>query len=102
MTAVWVTIAGLVVITAAIKAAGPVLVGGRELPVGAYAVIGLLAPALLTALILTDIFARGHDLTVDARAAGLGCAAVALALRAPLLVTVLAAALGAAGVRAIS
>jgi branched-subunit amino acid transport protein len=102
MTAVWVTIAGLVVVTAVIKAAGPVLVGGRELPRSAYAVIGLLAPALLTALILTDTFARDQDLTVDARAAGLGCAAVAVALRAPLLVTVLVAAVGAAGVRAIT
>jgi hypothetical protein len=102
VTAVWVTIAGLVVTTAAIKAAGPVLVGGRELPAGANAVIGLLAPALLTALILTDTFARDQDLTVDARAAGLGCAAIAVALRAPLLVTVLVAAVGAAGVRAIT
>jgi uncharacterized membrane protein len=102
VTAVWVTIAGLVVVTVAIKAAGPVLVGGRELHPGAYAVIGLLAPALLTALILTDTFASGQDLTVDARAAGLGCAAVAVALRAPLVVTVLVAAAGAAGVRALT
>jgi uncharacterized membrane protein len=91
-----------VVVTVAIKAAGPVLVGGRELHPGANAVIGLLAPALLTALILTDTFARDQDLTVDARAAGLGCAAVAVALRAPLVVTVLVAAVGAAGVRALT
>jgi branched chain amino acid efflux pump len=102
MTAVWVTIAGLVVTTAAIKSAGPVLVGGRELHPRASAVIGLLAPALLTALILTDTFANGQDLTVDARAAGLGCAGVALVLRAPMLVTVLVAAVGAAAVRAIT
>jgi branched-subunit amino acid transport protein len=102
VTAVWVTIAGLVVVTAAIKAAGPVLVGGRVLPRGAYAVIGLLAPALLTALILTETFAKGQDLVVDARAAGLGAAAIALALRAPMLVVVLVAAVAAAAVRAIT
>jgi branched-subunit amino acid transport protein len=102
VTEVWITIAGLVVITAAIKAAGPVLVGGRELPRPAYAVIGLLAPALLTALILTDTFADGQDLTVDARAAGLACAALALVLRAPMLVVVLVAAVGAAVTRAIT
>jgi hypothetical protein len=102
VTAVWVTIGGLVVTTAVIKAAGPVTVGGRELPRSAYAVIGLLAPALLSALILTDTFAREQELTVDARAAGLACAAVAVLLRAPLLVTVLVAAAGAAGVRAIT
>lgn len=102
MTEAWITIAGLCVATAAIKAAGPLIVGGRELPPSADAVISLLAPALLTALILTDTFAREQDLTVDARAAGLCCAGVAVALRAPLLVTVLVAAAGAAAVRAIS
>jgi branched-subunit amino acid transport protein len=102
MTEVWITIAGLTAATVAIKAAGPLIVGGRELPAGAYAVISLLAPALLTALIVTDTFARGQDLTIDARAAGLLCAGVAVAMRAPLLVTVLVAAAGAAAVRAIS
>jgi branched-subunit amino acid transport protein len=102
MTDVWLTIGGLFAATVAIKAAGPLIVGGRELPAGAYAVIGLLAPALLSALILTDTFARGQDLTVDARAAGLLCAGVAAALRAPLLVIVLVAAVAAAAVRAIT
>jgi hypothetical protein len=102
MTEVWITIAGLAVTTLAIKAVGPLAVGGRELPDAAYAVIGLLAAALLAALVLTDTFARGQELIVDARAAGLGCAAVAVALRAPLLVTVLVAAVGAAAVRAVT
>jgi hypothetical protein len=102
MTDAWLTIGGLFVATVAIKAAGPLIVGGRELPQSAYAVIALLAPALLTALILTDTFARGQELTVDARAAGLLCAGVAVALRAPLLVIVLVAAVGAAAVRALT
>jgi hypothetical protein len=102
MSDVWITIGGLVVITAAIKAAGPALVGGKELPPPAYGVIGLLAPALLTALILTETFATGQDLVVDERAAGLACAAIALVLRAPMLVVVLVAAVGAAAVRAVS
>ena len=102
MTDVWLTIAGLTVATAAIKASGPLMVGGRRLPAWSDSVISLLAPALLTALILTDTFAREQDLTVDARAAGLACAGVAVALRAPLLVTVLVAAAGAAAVRAIT
>jgi branched-subunit amino acid transport protein len=102
MTEVWVTIGGLALASAAIKAAGPVALGGRELPRSADAVIALLAPALLTALVLTDTFADGKELTVDARAAGLLCAGVAVALRAPLLVTVLVAAVGAALARAVS
>ena len=102
MTEVWITIAGLAATTVAIKAAGPLVLGGRELPAAAFAVIGLLAPALLAALVLTETFAHDQELTVDARAAGLGCAAVAVLLRAPLLLTVLVAAVGAAAVRAVT
>jgi branched-subunit amino acid transport protein len=102
MTAVWVTIGGLAATTVAIKAAGPLALGGRELPRGAFAVIAMLAPALLTALVLTDTFTRDQELTVDARAAGLACAGVAVLLRAPLLVTVLVAAVGAALARAVT
>ena len=101
MTEVWVTIAGLAAVTAAIKAAGPIALGGRELPSAASLVIPLLAPALLAALILTDTFTHEQELTVDARAAGLGCAGVAILLRAPLLLTVVVAAAGTAAVRAI-
>jgi branched-subunit amino acid transport protein len=102
VTEVWITIAGLAATTVVIKAAGPIALGGRELPRGAFAVIGLLAPALLTALIVTDTFANEQELTVDARAAGLAVAAVAVLLRAPLLVVVLVAAVGAATARAVT
>jgi branched-subunit amino acid transport protein len=102
MTEVWITIGGLAATTLAIKAAGPLVLGGRELPASAFAVIGLLAPALLTALVVTDTFAHDQELTVDARAAGLACAGAAVLLRAPLLVTVLVAAAGTAAVRAVS
>jgi branched chain amino acid efflux pump len=102
VTEVWITIAGLTVATIALKAAGPVILGGRELPDRALAVIALLAPALLAALVLTGTFADEKELTLDARAAGLGCAAVAALLRAPLLVTVLVAAVGTAAVRAVT
>jgi hypothetical protein len=102
MTEVWITVAGLAATVMVLKAAGPVLVGGRDLPGAAFAVIALLAPALLAALVLTETFAHDQELTVDARAAGLACAAVAVLLRAPLLVTVLVAAAGAAAVRAVT
>jgi branched-subunit amino acid transport protein len=102
MTEVWITIAGLTAATMVLKAAGPVLLGGRELPDAAFAVIALLAPALLAALVLIETFTHDQELTVDARAAGLGCAATAVLLRAPLLVTVLVAAVGTAAVRAIA
>jgi hypothetical protein len=59
----------------------------------------LLPVALLAALIATQTFATGDRLAFDARAAGLGAAAVALALRAPFLVVVAAAAVTAAVIR---
>jgi branched-subunit amino acid transport protein len=102
MTTVWVTIAGLACTTAAIKATGPLALGGRELPAWAPAVIALLTPALLAALVLTDVFTDGKELTVDGRAAGLACAGVAVLMRAPLLVVVLVGAAGTAAVRAVA
>jgi branched-subunit amino acid transport protein len=102
VTEVWITIAGLTATTVALKAVGPLIVGGRELPDRALAVIALLAPALLTALVLTGTFTEDGELTLDPRAAGLGCAAVAALLRAPLLAIVLVAAVGTAAVRALT
>ena len=101
MTETWVAIAGLVLATAALRAAGPALLGDRALPTRFAGFVALLAPVLLTALIVTRTFETEGGLAVDARAVGLTCAAVAAAARAPLLVTVVAAAVGAAVVRAV-
>jgi hypothetical protein len=54
--------------------------------------VELLAPALLAALVVVQVFGSERDLVVDARAVGLGAAAVALVLRAPILVVVVTAA----------
>jgi len=59
----------------------------------------LLPVALLAALIGVQVFATGPQLAVDARSAGLLAALVALLLRAPFIVVVLAAALTAALIR---
>lgn len=82
--------------TMAIKAAGPVLLGARPLPSLVRAVVRLLAPALLAALVATATLASGTQLVVDARVVGLGAAAVALLLRAPVLLVVVIAASSAA------
>ncbi len=100
MTTLWVTIIAVALASAAIKAAGPVLVGGRELPPRAVAVIALLAPALLSALVITETFGEDGHLVLDERAVGVAVAAVALALRAPVLLAVALAALTTALVRA--
>jgi branched-subunit amino acid transport protein len=62
-------------------------------------VADLIPVALLAALVAVQVFADGPHLTLDARAAGLGVAVVALLLRAPFLVVVVAAALTAALLR---
>ena len=60
----------------------------------------LLPVALLTGLVVVQTFATHHQgLTLDARAAGLAVAVVALLLRAPFLVVVVLAAATAAVLR---
>ena len=93
MSALWVAIVAVTLASAAIKAAGPILVGDRELPPRVNAVIALLAPALLAALVVTETFGDDGDLMLDERVLGVGVAAVALALRAPVLLAVALAAL---------
>jgi hypothetical protein len=102
MSAVWITIGGLVVTTAAIKAGGPLALGGRSLPPPVVLVISLLAPALLAALVVSQTFADGKSLVLDARAAGVAAAAVAIALRAPLVVTIVVAAIATGALRALA
>jgi branched-subunit amino acid transport protein len=101
VSAVWLCVLVVGVATVALKASGPVLAAGRELPQGAARVVDLLAPALLAALVATQAFSSDEELVLDERAAGLVAAGAAILLKAPLLVVVLVAAATAAGLRAI-
>ena len=102
MADVWITIGALAAITVAIKATGPVTLGGRAPGARTFAVISLFAPALLAALVVYETLSAGHEgVTVDARLAGVGASVGALLLKAPLLVVVLVAAVTTAGVRAL-
>jgi hypothetical protein len=62
----------------------------------------LLPVALLAALVAVQTFGSGRALVLDARAAGVAVAAVAVLLRAPFLLVVVLAAVTAAVVRALS
>jgi branched-subunit amino acid transport protein len=89
----WATIGGLAVVTFLIKAVGPVVFGGRELPELLARVVPLLAPTLLAALVVVETFGgSGRSLTLDARVPGLAVAGLALSRRVPLLAAVLIAA----------
>jgi len=103
MTDVWITIAVLTVTTALIRASGPVVLGGRDLPRPFQGVISLVAPALLAALIVVETVGapEGGSLDVDARVLGVGVAAVALRAGAGTLPAVGLAAVATALVRAI-
>jgi len=63
-------IAGCALVTFAIKAVGPVALGGRELPIWFTSVVILLSPALLAALVATQVFAEGDRLALEADTAG--------------------------------
>ena len=97
----WVTLVAVALSSAAIKAAGPVLVGGHDLPPRVTAVIALMAPALLTALVIVETFSDERRFVLDAKAVGVGVAGLALLLRAPMLAVVALAAAATAAARAL-
>jgi branched-subunit amino acid transport protein len=99
MSPTWTVVAVVGVATVAIKALGPVLLGGRELPPRLLGAVELLAPAVLAALVVVQVFGAERRLVVDERVVGLIAGAVAVALRAPILVVVVAAAAATALVR---
>lgn len=98
---VWLLIGALAVVTAGLKAIGPALIGGREMPRWAAGVIAMMSPALLTALVATAVLADGKELGVGAHTVGVGVAAVLLYLRVPLVVSSIAAVAVTAGLRAL-
>jgi hypothetical protein len=102
MTAVWITVAALFVGSAAIKASGPLALGGRQPPARALAVIALVAPAVLAGLVVYETFnTSGPGIEVDARVVGLAAAGLAAAARMPMLLIVVIAATATALVRAV-
>jgi uncharacterized membrane protein len=101
VSAVWATVVGAGLATVLLKAAGPVLLGGRALPGRVASVVELLAPSVLAALVVTQAVDGDEEIVLDARLVGLAVAAVAIRLRAPLLAVVVAAAVAAAAARAL-
>jgi branched-subunit amino acid transport protein len=92
VTGVWTTVAVVSVATILLKAAGPVLLAGRELPRTTRGVVEMLAPALLAALVVTQAIGGDRRYVFDERLLGLAAAVVAIRLRAPLLAVVVVAA----------
>jgi branched-subunit amino acid transport protein len=102
MTSTWVVVAVVGLATITIKALGPMLLGGRPLPPRVTVVVALLAPALLAALVAVNTVGGDRELQLDARLPGVLAAAVAIKLKAPVLIVVIVAALVTAGGRALA
>jgi protein involved in polysaccharide export with SLBB domain len=98
----WVLVLVLATGTIALKVIGPIFAGGAAPPAALTRVISLLTPALLTGLVVTSTFASGHDLVIDARAAGVGLGLALLLLRAPLVVALVAASAAVAVIRLVT
>ncbi|MEU8795452.1 AzlD domain-containing protein [Streptomyces sp. NPDC048643] len=99
---IWIAIGATAVGCYVVKLVGLLIPAGvLERPL-VQRLAALLPVALLAALTAQQTFADGRVLVVDAKAAGLAAAAVALILRAPFLLVVAAAVAVTAGVRAIT
>jgi branched-subunit amino acid transport protein len=97
----WGLIAGCAVVTAAIKATGPIALGGRELPAWFSGVIQLMAPALLAALVCVSALADHEELGVGADTVGVAAGGLVLWRGASVIAGVVVAAVVTALVRAL-
>ncbi|MEU8244083.1 AzlD domain-containing protein [Actinoplanes missouriensis] len=98
----WLAIVAVAAGSFAVKAAGPALLGDRELPWWSVGVIALLAPALLAGLIVVEMLGRRWaDVDWVVLAALVAVVGARLA-RVPLLLAVLIGVLTAAGLRALT
>jgi hypothetical protein len=86
----------------ALKVAGWLLPARRLQAERLQRAAALLPIALLAALVVVETFGSGRSLTLDARAAGLAAAGIAVLRRAPFIVVVVVAAAAAALIRAVT
>lgn len=102
MSTLWTTILLVAAVSIGIKAAGPVLRGGRPLPAWTTGVIAVLAPALLTGLVLTDVAGPAWSAFDWRLCGGLGVAAAAYLMRAPMLPAIAAGVVATAVLRLVA
>ena len=93
MSDAWVVVIVVGALTLVFKAAGPVFLGAHRLPPTADSVVALVAPVMLTALVVTQTFGGDEEVVVDARIPGVAVAAVAIWRGAPIVVAMAVAGL---------
>jgi branched-subunit amino acid transport protein len=97
----WLVVIVVGAITIAFKAAGPVLLGSRQLGERTLRVVELLAPVMLVALVVTQTFGGDQAIVVDERVAGVAAGGIALWRGVPLVPAMVIAAVVTAGLRAL-
>jgi len=97
----WTVVLFVSVAAMALKASGPVALGGRELPRWMLGMVAALAPALLAALVVTQVVQGDRAIVIDERLLGLAAAAILIAARTPILVVIVGAAAATALARAV-
>ena len=99
MSNAWIVVIVVGAITILFKAAGPVFLGRRQLPPKVDAVVVLIAPVMLTALVVTQTFGGDEEIAIDARVPGVAAAAIAIWRGASIIVAMLIAAVVTASLR---
>lgn len=84
------------------KVLGLVVIGDRVLPAVLARCLALIPAALIAAIVVHDTFSAGRELVLDARALGVGAAAIAAWRRVPLIGVILVGAAVAALARALT
>jgi uncharacterized membrane protein len=95
----WLAILAVTMANWLLKAAGPLILGKRNLPPVARDVVSLMAPVLLAGLIVVELAGPGWEGLDRAQVAGVAVAGGAWALRAPMLLAVLVGSLATAALR---
>jgi len=98
----WTLVLVLAAAAFAFKVLGLVVIGDRALPPMLERCLALIPAALLAAIVVQQTFAVGQHLRIDARAAGVGAAALVAWRRAPLILVIVTGAAVTAVLRAIS
>lgn len=97
---IWWSIIGLAVTTALIKAAGPIVFGGRTPHPAFLRVVAMMAPALLAALVITSALADGRHVHAGADTVGVLAGGVLLWRGRSVVLAVVVAVVVTAGLRA--
>jgi branched-subunit amino acid transport protein len=98
---IWILIVLVAALTAAIKAAGPIALGGRELPGWFAAIVTAMPAAVLAALVVTAALANGQQLSIGPDTAGVAAAGIVAWRGGSVITCVIVAAVVCAGLRAI-